>query len=505
MKLAAVVAGGCALFGSAVAFGQAQQALPAGNPIAAPIPRGTVSVDLRRFVTVPSSNGTSAPRARVQYMHPAPDGTGRLFVNDTRGILHVTDRAGSTPVPYLDLRNNPAAPGFFASTGEQGLLGFAFHPNFNGAPAQPGYGKFYTAYTATAASGTADFNNALNGQDGVVREWTVSNPGAAAPAVTGSREVIRVGQQYGNHNVGSLGFNPLAGAGSPDYGNLYVGWGDGGSGNDPENHAQAPTDPLGKILRINPLAGAGGAKYTVPADNPFAGSTSAGERLVFALGLRHPQQFSWDPGPSAAAGDDRMFAIDIGQGNVEEVNVVRPGGNYGWRLREGTFATARDAPDGSSLSNVYTGSRFGNTYLGPIAQYDHQEGDAVSTAFVYRGSLIPGLRGKLVFADIVDGRVFYADPDAPRADGTAEVFELVLKFEQANGTFLERTYLQEPGASYSGRVDLRLATDQSGELYLLSKGDGVVRAVVPEPSSVGLAGLGLTALLARRRRRPRPE
>ncbi|RYY37393.1 MAG: PEP-CTERM sorting domain-containing protein, partial [Sphingomonadales bacterium] len=422
------------------------------------------------------------PSARIQYVTPAR-GTNQLFVNDTRGILWATNTAGAAPTAYLDMRT--ANVGFTEPGSEAGLIGVAFHPNFAGEVTQAGYGTFYTNYTAARGSGTPTYlGNDNASHDNVVREWVVSNPGAATPNIVSSREVIRIGEFAANHNGGTIGFNPTAAIGSADYGKLYIGLGDGGGANDPRDNGQDLTNPLGKILRIDPLAG---GAYGIPDDNPFTGqSGTLGE--IWALGLRNPQQFSWDS-------SGRMFIADIGQAQLEEVNLGVAGANYGWPVREGTFAKMPDKGD----TNVYTlpidDATFGFTY--PVAQYDHDEGDAISSGFLYEGSLVPELRGMYLLTDNTTGRMFYFDPNAALAGGTAPLSELRLTLGGDPYTFLT-------GEGYGGRVDLRLGIDAAGELYMLTKKDGdIFRFVttVPEPGTWAMLTLGFGALGAQLRRR----
>lgn len=431
-------------------------------------------VTLKPFVTLPRhADGTAA---RVQFLCSAADGTTDLFVSDMVGVIYRVRADGLVITPYLDLRTQSLS--IISTTSEEGLVGFAFHPNFAGNPALPGYGKFYTAYSASRTSGTPDFlANDDADHDQVIREWTASNPRASSFAGT-SREVLRVGKYGTNHNGGVIRFNPNASPGSSDYGNLYIGFGDGGGANDPRGNGQNLTSPLGKILRINPLAG-DGVKYTIPADNPFRSVASAGP-LVWAYGLRNPQQFSWEIGGRA-----RMFIDDIGQNSVEEVNLGARGANYGWQMREGSFATgtAVGSAGGKSDLAVYPlpadDARYGFTY--PIAEYDHSDqardggtvAAAIGSGFVYQGSAIATSNDAVyVFVDFVQGRLFGFDARTPTSRATA-ILSGGLKY----GGIVYQS-LDESPIGEASRSDLRLGEDANGQLYALLKGPGAVYRVI---------------------------
>ena len=447
-----------------VAAGAVAQTRP--DPIPDPIPerivKGQLRVAVEPFVRAPASGG--AARARIQYLLPIPGPGDRLAFNDTRGILYVTDAAGAAPQIYLDLRegvgfNNTNFPS------ESGFMGYAFHPQFATVGA-PGYGKLYTAFSANP-DGEADYAGEGAVQHSVIREWSAEDA-AAATFAGDSRELLRVGQFAPNHNVGTLAFNPTAAADASDYGLLYICFGDGGSGNDPFDNGQRVETPLGAILRIDPLDTDAGA-YGIPADNPLVGQDNAAAE-IWAWGLRHPQQFSWDPA------DGRMFIADIGQDQIEEINVGVVGGNYGWRLTEGTFGTgmAHGLPGGP----VYERPTDLPSFIYPVAQYDHDEGRAVAGGFVYRGSGIPALRGKYLFTDIVNGRLFAIDSDGLVPGRPAAIEEVRLTFGG-----IEQDLIAEAGwpAGNPRRVDARLGIDHAGELYLLTKGDGWIRRLMPVP------------------------
>lgn len=472
------------LYASIVAAARSEP-IPLANPIPGQIAKGDIVVSAIEFVRAPKTMDphqrptiqvgigiplpSSAAHARLQYMLPVRDGSDRLMVSDLRGILYVTNSAGAPLHTYLDLRE--AAPdladGVFPN--EAGLLGFAFHPDF-GTTDAPGYGKFYTGYSATADSGTAAYleDNATSHKS-VVREWTAADPTANSFKGT-SREVLRVGQWAQSHNIGTLAFNPAAARYSSDYGMLYVSMGDGGSAYDPNDYGQSLAEPLGAILRIDPLGGDDQRGYAIPKDNPFVGKTGIAEE-IWAYGLRHPQQFSFDT-------DGRMFINDIGQNHVEEVNIGVAGANYGWHVREGNFATGFGVDIGIS-GFVFQRPSAADSFVDPVAQYDHDEGNAIGSGFVYRGSNIPELQGKYVAADIVRGRLFYFEVDDLTPGDPAELTELRVSINGEERELLEAVGYPNTYAPGSNRVDLRLGIDAAGELYLLTKGDGWIRKLVP--------------------------
>ncbi|KQS02856.1 hypothetical protein ASG11_00015 [Sphingomonas sp. Leaf357] len=475
------------------------QAAEVINPVPAPIAPG-LKVGLSFFGQAqPSLNPVDdGYYTRIQSLQPVADSSGRLFVNDTRGLISVVGAAGGTPQTWFDIRNSVAGFSNASNTSQTGLMGFALHPNFAGDPQKPGYGVFYTVDTS-APSGNATLSGKGAGidHDNVIHEFRVADPMAATASIVSQREVLRVAQPLSDHGAGTIAFNPAAAPGSADYGKLYIGFGDGGGVGDPYGNAQDPASPLGKILRIDPAIGAGGEAYTIPADNPQAAPGGLGE--VWASGLRNPQHFSWDKVTG------RMLISDIGQSQLEEVNVGVAGGNYGWPLREGTFARGA-----SWDGRVYDTPANDGSFVDPVAQFDHEEIfrsgaynlAAISGAFSYTGSAIPELSGMVVLSELVSGRLFYYDPSLVVGTTPATLYELGLSFEGMDTTLA----LLEGNPYAGGRVDLRLGTDGNGELYLLSKTVGDIYrlsalAAVPEPASWAMMILGFGAVGAGLRRR----
>ena len=200
----------------------------------------------------------------------------------------------------------------------------------------------------------------------------------------------------------------------------------------------------------------------IPTDNPFVNDIDIAPE-IWAYGLRHPQQFSFDT-------DGTMYIGDIGQSQIEEVNIGIAGANYGWRLREGTFATAFGI-GGVRPNPVYPRPADQQEFVYPVAQFDHDEGNAISSVFVYRGSGIPELQGKALFTDMVTGRVFYIDTENLEPGNPATIQELRISFDGNERNVADAVGFQNTYAR-GNRAGLRLGIDSNGELYFLTKGDG---------------------------------
>lgn len=442
-----------------------------------PIQPGDIVVATREIAQLPrlddAANAAHANQAhaRIQNLVPARDGSADVFVNDLRGVIYriKPSTQGATAIPYLDLRDKDLGFTNVFHGNESGLAGFAFHPDFTRA-GSAGYSKLYVAFSVYPQPSKLDHPGDGDGNhDSVVVECAMNDPASDRFAVASFREVLRVGQRGDTHNVGTIAFNPTVQPGDPDYGMLYASFGDGTGHFDPTGAGQRRDVPNGKIIRIDPLPGRVGKRHAAPRDNPFANEGGA-RALVFAYGLRHPQHFAWD-----TDGSHRLFIAEMGEAQIDEINIGVAGGNYGWSRREGTFATGMAV--GAKIGPVYPldadTDPVVKTFLDPVAQYDHDDGKAVGSVVVYRGGSIPALHGKMLCADIVNGRIFYADEVSLTQGKQTPLSELRLRFDGEEKRLLDVT-------RHSGdRVDLRLGTDANGEVYLLTKSDGKIRRLVP--------------------------
>ncbi len=308
----------------------------------------------------------------VEYTH-ANDGTNRVFVVEQEGRIRAFENDATTASAgiYLDIRSK------VASGGEMGLLGLAFHPDFK----QNGF--FYVNYTKN------------NPRETIVSRFKASS--ANASQVDPASEVIlfRFDQPYANHNGGKVLFGPD--------GYLYVSTGDGGSGGDPQNNGQNRSSWLGKILRVD-VNSTGKGQYGIPADNPFKGNTNGYREEIFAYGLRNPWRVSFDE-------QGRLWAGDVGQNKIEEIDIVTKGGNYGWRIKEANA-------DYNSKDNKVNATDL----IAPVWQYTHDNGDvSITGGVVYRGALNPALRGKYIYADYASGRIWALTTNGSKAATNQEI------------------------------------------------------------------------------------
>ncbi len=340
------------------------------------------------------------------YLTHAGDGSNRLFIVEQAGRIRVLTAGRVLEQPILDISQR------VQSGGERGLLGLAFHPKFRET------GRLFVNYTRQPDGAT------------VVAEYRVSP--AADRARLDETVLLVVPQPYANHNGGMVAFGPD--------GYLYVAMGDGGAGGDPGNRGQNPQELLGKILRLDVDRG---SPYAIPPDNPFATGggpvrrslDEGGRPEIYAFGFRNPWRFSFD------RHDGSFWVSDVGQDAWEEINRVRLGGNYGWRVMEGRHCFLPK-----------TGCTTDGLEL-PVAEYAHERGRcSIIGGYVYRGRGNPSLAGRYLFGDYCSGEIFWLLNGQPQV-------------------------LLSTGLSISS-----FGEDDAGELYVIGH-EGTVHRIVPAKAS----------------------
>jgi hypothetical protein len=478
------------------------------NPIPAPVEKRGLMVEISDLVRLPDTRGlrppdqdvTPAGWARVSYVRDLPDG--RRFANDSRGLLYLLDR-NNQPSVYANV--GATFPFAIYNRLESGFIGFDFHPEF------AKNGLMYTVHAERATGNPATPNFIPPGftladvtHHNVITEWHTTNP--AANTFEGTRrELLRVAHIVMNltHPFGHVEFNPTSKPGSPDYGLLYTSGSDLGFSNGGGPHANNPSQTqrldsvVTAILRFDPRSPSvskgtkGLGDYTIPMANKFAADgdpKTLGE--IYAYGFRNAHRLSWD------MTDGTMFATDIGMNHIEEVNIVRNGENYGWMKREGYWENGMTRP-GGALNQLFPlpaevlDGRKKDEFTYPVVIYDHNDGQAISGGFAYRGR-IAALRGKFVFGDIQRGRLFAADLAAmkkaddgiPQTVAPVEEIQLYVRGAGGNRVYVTLRDLVEKtmGASMT-RADLHISRSRDGELFITSRQDGVIRMLVPDSPS----------------------
>ena len=381
-----------------------------------PVTRGQMAAFLQRaemldpIVPPPAATPTLAVAASglSSPVHvTAPAGDDRVFIVEKAGRIRILDGDTLIGTPFLDITSK------VVNGAEQGLLSMAFHPDY------ASNGRFFVSYSSPAIPSSCTGATTCS-HTSVVAEYAVSaDPDVAATAET---IILDTGQPYSNHNGGQIAFGPD--------GMLYIGFGDGGSGNDPLNNGQDPSNFLGSILRIDVD---GAAPYEIPSDNPvIAGAAPE----TFAFGLRNPWRFSFD--------GDFLYIGDVGQGQVEEVDALplsdAAGANFGWRRFEGTSCTGFGSCSSAGLTF-------------PVEEYDHGEGCSVTGGVVYRGDELPQL----------DGHYFYAD----------YCLDWVRSFRLVGGAAIDQ---MDWTSTFSGVNSISsFGTDAAGNLYIVSLSGTVYR------------------------------
>lgn len=331
----------------------------------------------------------------------AKDGSNRVFIGEKGGAILVVDNNSNATESnvFLDLR------GTISTSSEQGLLGFSFHPNFNNN------GYVYVSYTPSESLS-------------VISRFTVSSTNENSVDLSTELVVIEIPQPATNHNGGQIAFGPD--------GYLYMAMGDGGGSGDPDNNAQNRANLLGNILRIDVDNTESGLNYAIPPENPFTSNTSVRDE-IYAYGFRNPWRMSFD----TVTG--KLWAGDVGQNEIEEIDVVEIGGNYGWKLYEGTSCFSGDCDDAGLIA--------------PIFEYEQSNGDrSITGGYVYHGDALNSLQGKYIYGDFVSGRIWALDEDG-------STNELLLESDLNIASF---------------------GTDASQELYLCAFDGNIYKFVVEE-------------------------
>ncbi len=511
--------------------------------LAAPPEATLVTLELKDFATLPITgklDGTGqvdGMLARVNSVREEPGGTGRLIVVDMNGPVYFLDKKTKALTTYLDFNGRDEQPGlfdrFFQDPGySSGISQFQFDPDY------PRNGKFYTVHmeSPTQPGSQRPDTTSVPGlkfgpfgyeptaaietpgpivYESILMEWTDTNRRNTTFEGT-AREIMRVQLNHRIHPMGEVVFHPAARRGDPEWRVMYIGHGDGGSG---ELRTIARPNPqrldtvVGKILRIIPDTSehvdtstvSANGRYRIPNDNPFT-STPGARKEIWAYGLRNPHRLSWAADPKNPR-QHHLIAAVIGLRTWETIDIIRKGANYGYSQREGNQLlkpdnTTAELPAVDKIA-VQVGDSVTDevvvpTY--PVVQYGHvpSGGDGIGSGYVYTGKALPALRGKYIFSDLSTGRVWYADfaemlaADDGDPKTMAAMHEVKLFWnDQTHETFVsiaQAAYQARGGKdpdlpgrgtiSGSKRADARFAIDASGELFVYSKTDGMIRQVV---------------------------
>jgi Glucose / Sorbosone dehydrogenase len=493
-----------------------------------------LTIQIKDYATMPVTDqapgvaGNSVYLSRVNFLREEPGGKkNRLFVNDLNGPLYILDKKTKAFTTYLNL--NGLFPKMTIGRGyANGFVNFLFDPDY------AHNGKFYTIHIEDPKTpGSALPNNAslpglrLDGyaltaaiptpgpiqREGVVVEWTDTNTANATFEGT-AREVLRVQLNTASHPMGEFIFDPGAKPGTPDWRVLYIACGDGGSGESVNpvmrSNPQRLDTVVGKILRIIPdldehkdsSTVSENGRYRIPNDNPFV-SVAGARKEIWAYGLRNPNRLSWY--------ENNLFASVVGLGTWETIDIIHKGANYGYSLREGNEQLndnnhTSKLPDTDQIpvrvNDTITSGVVTPSY--PVVEYPHAKdggGDAITSGYVYHGK-IAALRKKYIFGDITTGHIWYVDySDMVAADDgnpatMAAKHEVQIAWDKPGGGKEEYSTMSPitevayharggtgeglPGKAVisGGRADIRFCMDGEGELYILSKSDGMIRAVV---------------------------
>ena len=424
------------------------------NPIPEAIKTSDLVVGVDSVTQIPPSSD-KMPLTRIIKLDYQPN-TGELFILDLRGKLYKI--LNGKPKVYMDIAT--LKPKFIHQPGlATGFGSFAFHPEF------AKNGLLYSTHTEPPGSAKADFDYPDSipvTLQWVLTEWK-TDP-ATFPFSGKSREIFRINMPGSIHGVQEIAFNRLSKRGDQDYGLLYIGIGDGGSTEIGfPLVSEVPQNIWGSIIRIDPFGNnSRNGQYGIPVNNPFKknGDAKIAEE-VYAYGFRNPHRINWSK-------SGQLFSINIGEHNIEALNMIVSGHFYGWPIREGTFMERFFNDEGKVYPLPSNDSIYHITY--PVAQFDHDEGTAISGGFEYCGTSIPQLAGKYVFGDIGTGRLFYVNMKELRLGKQATIKKWNISMNGLPTTFAK--------LCRNDRVDIRFGMDSNGELYVLTKADGKVYKLV---------------------------
>ena len=337
----------------------------------------------------PAPTSGPLPSVRAEVVFPGVSFDRMLYLTHPEGIperLYLVLQPGrimvfdnvpspSSPRTFLDIQSRVSDRG-----NEEGLLGLAFDSDYGNN------GYFYVYYSAASP------------RRSVIARYHAP-PGSDRVDPSTEKVIMEIGQPFSNHNGGQVTFGPD--------GYLYVGLGDGGSGGDPRGHGQNLRTLLGTILRIDVSTLDQTGSYAVPNDNPFVGVQGARPE-IWAYGLRNPWRFSFDRETGA------LWTGDVGQNKLEEIDVIKPGANYGWNVMEGT----------SCFRNPGCGS---DELEPPVAEYGRDGGCSVTGGYVYRGSRLPSLVGAYLYGDFCTGNIWALRYDGGQVTEQARVADTDLQ------------------------------------------------------------------------------
>ncbi|HYE87364.1 MAG TPA: PQQ-dependent sugar dehydrogenase [Vicinamibacterales bacterium] len=388
---------------------------------------GTLAVAPNAFAQLRATTYVSGLAAPLDFVQDPSDAAVQYVVQQA-GRIRVISGGTLLPTDFLDLS------GVVSCCGERGLLGLAFPPDYASS------GRFYVNFTNAAGHTVVARYKRSTGNRLVAEASSRFDLRWGGPS--GNRYIV---QDFSNHNGGHMVFGPD--------GYLYIGMGDGGSGNDPLRRAQDPAQWLGKMLRIDvSVADAHPEGYVVPADNPFVGTTAKPE--IWSFGWRNPWRFSFDDRPG---GSNAMLIADVGQSAWEEIDhepAGRGGRNYGWVRREGAHETGLQGPVAGAPA----------TLTDPIFEYSHSEGSSITGGFVYRGTALGNaMRGRYFFADFVRGRVWSIQLNVNSVTLEATASDL-------------REHTAALGGSSLGLIS-SFGQDASGELYIVNYNGSIFKIV----------------------------